>query len=70
MPPHSSAAMKGVCSRGAPAVRDAEASLPTTSAARGVIGIDEVVVVALGDEAIALERDDAVQDDEVQLALR
>ena len=49
-----------------PAVRDAERELADHVRTRGVIGIDEVVVVALGDEAVALDRDDAVQDDDVQ----
>ena len=68
MPPHSSAAMNGVCSqcRTRPPCGDAERELADHVRARGVVGIDEVVVVALEDVAIALDRDDAVQDDDVQ----
>ena len=68
MPPVSSAAMKGVCSqaRTRPPCGTRTDSLPITSARVGRVGIEEVVVVALEDVVIALDRDDAVQDHHVQ----
>jgi hypothetical protein len=69
--PHPAAQQRGHEGRVQPvqdvaAVGDAEGELADHVRARRMVGVGEVVVVAAGREATAVDRDDAVQDDEAQ----